>query len=71
MEIKKTNEKEIIVAVKAKIQHEINETVSTINALMNEEFTEENTNKIANFFIILSNLNQAIMLLNMIQEKNN
>ena len=50
---------------KEKIQQEINSTLKIINDLMNE--TEPDVKKLSNYFIILSNLNQSIGLLNRIK----
>ena len=48
--------------VKDKIQNEVSHTVNIINTEMEKEVTEETIKNLANYFIILSNLNQAIEL---------
>jgi len=48
--------------VKDKIQNEVTHTVNLINTEMEKEVTEETIKNLANYFIILSNLNQAIEL---------
>jgi len=48
--------------VKDKIQNEVTHTVNIINTEMEKEVTEETIKNLANYFIILSNLNQAIEL---------
>jgi hypothetical protein len=50
---------------KERIQQEINSTLKIINDLMNE--TDPDIKKLSNYFIILSNLNQSIALLNTIK----
>ena len=48
--------------VKDKIQNEVTHTVNIINTEMEKEVTDETIKNLANYFIILSNLNQAIEL---------
>jgi len=48
--------------VKDKIQNEVTHTVNIINTEMEKEITDETIKNLANYFIILSNLNQAIEL---------
>ena len=48
--------------VKDKIQNEVTHTVNLINTEMEKEITDETIKNLANYFIILSNLNQAIEL---------
>mgnify|MGYP001269198824 CR=1 FL=1 len=50
---------------KERIQAEVNSTLKVINELMNE--SEPDIKKLSNLFIILSNLNQSIALLNTIK----
>jgi len=50
---------------KERIQQEINSTLKIINDLMNED--DPDIKKLSNYFIILSNLNQSIALLNTIK----
>lgn len=50
---------------KERIQQEINSTLKIINDLMNED--DPDIKKLSNYFIILSNLNQSIGLLNTIK----
>lgn len=50
---------------KERIQQEINSTLKIINDLMNE--SDPDIKKLSNYFIILSNLNQSIGLLNTIK----
>lgn len=50
---------------KERIQQEINSTLKIINDLMNEP--DPDIKKLSNYFIILSNLNQSIGLLNTIK----
>ena len=47
---------------KERIQQEVNSTLKVINDLMNE--SDSDIKKLSNYFIILSNLNQSIALLN-------
>ena len=49
--------------VQAKIQLEVTHTVNIINTEMEKEVTDETIKNLSNYFIILSNLNQAIALL--------
>ena len=49
--------------VSAKIQLEVTHTVNIINSEMEKEVTDETIKNLSNYFIILSNLNQAIALL--------
>ena len=50
--------------VQAKIQLEVTHTVNIINNEMEKkEITDETIKNLSNYFIILSNLNQAIALL--------
>ena len=49
--------------VQAKIQLEVTHTVNIINSEMEKEVTDETIKNLSNYFIILSNLNQAIALL--------
>ena len=49
--------------VSAKIQHEITHTINIINSEMEKKNTDETIKNLSNYFIILSNLNQAIALL--------
>ena len=53
--------------IKTKIQDEINHTVSVINDEMEKEITEDVIKNLSNYFIILSNLNQAIDLISNIK----
>jgi len=48
--------------VKDKIQNEVTHTVNIINTEMEKEVTDETIKNLSNYFIILSNLNQAIEL---------
>ena len=48
--------------VKKIIQDEINNTVEKINEEMKKESSEEKTKNIANYFLHLSNMNQAKIL---------
>ena len=50
---------------KERIQQEVNSTLKVINDLMNE--SDSDIKKLSNYFIILSNLNQSIALLNTIK----
>tara|TARA_R110001599_G_scaffold286002_1_gene488511 strand:- start:965 stop:1174 length:210 start_codon:yes stop_codon:yes gene_type:complete len=50
---------------KERIQQEVNSTLKVINDLMNE--SDPDIKKLSNYFIILSNLNQSIALLNTIK----
>jgi len=50
---------------KERIQAEVNSTLKVINESMNE--SEPDIKKLSNLFIILSNLNQSIALLNTIK----
>tara|TARA_R110000824_G_scaffold316848_1_gene504076 strand:+ start:26 stop:235 length:210 start_codon:yes stop_codon:yes gene_type:complete len=50
---------------KERIQQEVNSTLKVINDLMNE--SDPDIKKLSNYFIILSNLNQSIALLNTIR----
>tara|TARA_R110001592_G_scaffold146983_1_gene371337 strand:- start:72 stop:281 length:210 start_codon:yes stop_codon:yes gene_type:complete len=50
---------------KERIQQEVNSTLKVINDLMNE--SDSDIKKLSNYFIILSNLNQSIALLNTIR----
>jgi len=54
---------------KERIQQEINSTLKIINDLMNED--DPDIKKLSNYFIILSNLNQSIGLLNTIKPLEN
>ena len=49
--------------VQDKIQLEVTHTVNIINSEMEKEVTDETIKNLSNYFIILSNLNQAIALL--------
>tara|TARA_R110000822_G_scaffold276691_1_gene398689 strand:- start:907 stop:1140 length:234 start_codon:yes stop_codon:yes gene_type:complete len=49
--------------VSDKIQLEVTHTVNIINSEMEKEVTDETIKNLSNYFIILSNLNQAIALL--------
>ena len=49
--------------VSAKIQNEITHTINIINSEMEKEVTDETIKNLSNYFIILSNLNQAMALL--------
>ena len=49
--------------VSAKIQNEITHTINIINSEMEKKNTDETIKNLSNYFIILSNLNQAIALL--------
>ena len=49
--------------VSAKIQNEITHTINIINSEMEKEVTDETIKNLSNYFIILSNLNQAVALL--------
>ena len=49
--------------VQDKIQLEVTHTVNIINTEMEKEVTDETIKNLSNYFIILSNLNQAIALL--------
>ena len=49
--------------VSAKIQNEITHTINIINSEMEKKNTDEKIKNLSNYFIILSNLNQAIALL--------
>ena len=53
--------------IKTKIQDEINHTVNVINDEMEKEITEDVIKNLSNYFIILSNLNQAIDLISNIK----
>ena len=55
--------------IKTKIQDEINHTVNIINDEMEKEITEDVIKNLSNYFIILSNLNQAIDLISNIKPK--
>ena len=48
--------------VKDKIQNEVTHTVNIINTEMEKEVTDETIKNLSNYFIVLSNLNQAIEL---------
>lgn len=48
--------------VKDKIQNEVTHTVNLINTEMEKEVTDQTIKNLSNYFIILSNLNQAIEL---------
>lgn len=48
--------------IKDKIQNEVTHTVNIINTEMEKEVTDETIKNLSNYFIILSNLNQAIEL---------
>ena len=48
--------------IKDKIQNEVTNTVNIINTEMEKEVTDETIKNLSNYFIILSNLNQAIEL---------
>jgi hypothetical protein len=50
---------------KARIQEEVTSTLKVINELMDE--SDSDIKKLSNYFIILSNLNQTIALLNTIK----
>ena len=49
--------------VQDKIQLEVTHTVNIINTEMEKEVTDETIKNLSNYFIILSNLNQAIALI--------
>ena len=49
--------------VQDKIQLEVTHTVNIINTEMEKEVTDQTIKNLSNYFIILSNLNQAIALL--------
>ena len=49
--------------VQAKIQLEVTHTVNIINTEMEKPSSDETIKNLSNYFIILSNLNQAIALL--------
>lgn len=49
--------------VSEKIQLEVTHTVNIINSEMEKDVTDETIKNLSNYFIILSNLNQAIALL--------
>jgi hypothetical protein len=49
--------------VSDKIQNEITHTINIINSEMEKKNTDETIKNLSNYFIILSNLNQAIALL--------
>ena len=49
--------------VQDKIQLEVTYTVNIINSEMEKEVTDETIKNLSNYFIILSNLNQAIALI--------
>jgi len=49
--------------IQDKINNEITHTVNIINSEMEKDVTEETIKNLSNYFIILSNLNQAIALL--------
>tara|TARA_R100001244_G_scaffold35199_1_gene32314 strand:+ start:1672 stop:1893 length:222 start_codon:yes stop_codon:yes gene_type:complete len=53
--------------IKTKIQDEVTHTVNVINAEMEKEITEDVLKNLANYFIILSNLNQAVDLISNIK----
>lgn len=53
--------------VKKIIQNEINNTVEKINEEMKKESSEEKTKNIANYFLHLSNMNQAKILVSNIK----
>ena len=53
--------------IKTKIQDEINHTVNIINDEMEKEITEDVIKNLSNYFIILSNLNQAVDLISNIK----
>ena len=55
--------------IKTKIQDEINHTVTIINDEMEKEITEDVIKNLSNYFIILSNLNQAVDLISNIKPK--
>ena len=55
--------------IKTKIQDEINHTVNIINDEMEKEITEDVIKNLSNYFIILSNLNQAVDLISNIKPK--
>ena len=49
--------------VQDRVNDEITHTVNIINSEMEKEVTDETIKNLSNYFIILSNLNQAIALL--------
>tara|TARA_R110000744_G_scaffold212236_1_gene331242 strand:- start:38 stop:247 length:210 start_codon:yes stop_codon:yes gene_type:complete len=49
--------------IQDKINNEITHTVNIINSEMEKDVTEETIKNLSNYFIILSNLNQAMALL--------
>jgi len=49
--------------VQDRVNDEITDTVNIINSEMEKEVTAETIKNLSNYFIILSNLNQAIALL--------
>ena len=53
--------------IKTKIQDEINHTVNIINDEMEKEITDNVIKNLSNYFIILSNLNQAVDLISNIK----
>lgn len=53
--------------VKKLLQDEVDKTIEMINAEMQKENSEEVTKNLANFFVILSNINQAITLVGSIK----
>jgi hypothetical protein len=53
--------------IKTKIQDEINHTVTIINNEMEKQIKDEVIKNLSNYFIILSNLNQAIDLISNIK----
>ena len=53
--------------IKTKIQDEVTHTVNVINAEMEKEITEDVLKNLSNYFIILSNLNQAVDLISNIK----
>lgn len=53
--------------IKTKIQDEINHTVNVINDEMEKEITDNVIKNLSNYFIILSNLNQAVDLISNIK----
>ena len=53
--------------IKNKIQNEIDHTLTIINKEMEKADTEEKIKNLSNYFIILSNLNQALQLISSIK----
>jgi len=53
--------------IKNKIQNEIDHTLTIINKEMEKTDTEEKIKNLSNYFIILSNLNQALQLISSIK----